>query len=78
MSCHASPAFCLDRLLLPVAVITPVVPVTGKGSGRVSIARFTSYRPRQRSQLIYGAIVHCGPAVDLGLVRGVGVAKGPS
>ncbi|TDC60377.1 transposase [Micromonospora sp. KC207] len=39
---------------------TPVVPVTGKGSGRVSIAGLTCYRRGQRSRLIYRTIVHRG------------------
>ncbi|MCX4471324.1 transposase [Micromonospora sp. NBC_01655] len=39
---------------------TPVVPVSGKGSGRVSIAGLTCYRPGQRSRLIYRTIVHRG------------------
>ncbi|MFJ6200185.1 transposase [Micromonospora sp. NPDC092111] len=37
---------------------TPVVPVSGKGSGRVSIAGLTCYRPGQRSRLIYRTITH--------------------
>jgi putative transposase len=37
---------------------TPVVPVSGKGSGRVSIAGLTCYRPGQRPRLIYRTIVH--------------------
>ena len=37
---------------------TPVVPVSGKGSGRISIAGLTCYRPGQRSRLIYRTIVH--------------------
>ncbi|MBM7075486.1 transposase [Micromonospora humida] len=37
---------------------TPVVPVSGKGSGRVSIAGLTCYRPGQRSRFIYRTIVH--------------------
>jgi len=39
---------------------TPVVPVSGKGSGRVSIAGLTCYRPGQRSRFIYRTIVHRG------------------
>ena len=39
---------------------TPVVPVSGKGSGRVSIAGLTCYRPGERSRLIYRTIVHRG------------------
>ncbi|MEV4830555.1 transposase [Micromonospora sp. NPDC049257] len=37
---------------------TPVVPVSGKGSGRVSIAGLTCYRPGQR--FIYRTITHRG------------------
>jgi hypothetical protein len=32
---------------------TPVIPVSGKGSGRVSIAGLTCYQPGQRSRFIY-------------------------
>lgn len=39
---------------------TPVLPVSGKGSGRVSVARLTCYRPGQWSKLIYRTIVHRG------------------
>ena len=39
---------------------TPVVPVSGKGSGRISIAGLTCYRPGQRSRLIYRMILHRG------------------
>ena len=39
---------------------TPVIPVSGKGSGRVSIAGLTCYQPGQRSRLIYRTIVHRG------------------
>ncbi|WP_350931613.1 transposase [Micromonospora mangrovi] len=39
---------------------TSVVPVSGKGSGRVSIAGLTCYRPGERSRLIYRTIVHRG------------------
>ena len=39
---------------------TPVVPVSGKGSGRVSIAGLTCYRPGERSRLIYRTITHRG------------------
>ena len=37
---------------------TPVVAVSGKGSGRVSIAGLTCYQPGRRSRLIYRTIVH--------------------
>jgi len=37
---------------------TPVIPVSGKGSGRISIAGLTCYRPGERSRLIYRTIVH--------------------
>ncbi|MDT5040564.1 MAG: hypothetical protein QOE51_1549 [Actinoplanes sp.] len=37
---------------------TPVIPVSGKGSGRISIAGLSCYRPGQRSRLIYRTIVH--------------------
>jgi putative transposase len=37
-----------------------VVKVTGKGSGRISIAGLTCYRPGQRSRLIYRMLVHKG------------------
>ena len=39
---------------------TPIVKVTGKGSGRISIAGLNCYRPRQRSRLIYRVRVHKG------------------
>ena len=39
---------------------TPIVKVTAKGSGRISLAGLTCYRPGQRSRLIYRAIVHKG------------------
>ena len=39
---------------------TPVLPVSGKGSGRVSIAGLTCYRPGHRSRFIYRTIVHRG------------------
>lgn len=39
---------------------TPVIPVSGKGSGRISIAGLTCYRPGERSRLIYRTIVHRG------------------
>lgn len=39
---------------------TPVVKVTAKGSGRISIAGLTCYRPGQRSRLIYRAMIHKG------------------
>ncbi|TWP43524.1 IS630 family transposase, partial [Lentzea tibetensis] len=34
--------------------------VTAKGSGRISIAGLTCYRPGQRSRLIYRAMIHKG------------------
>lgn len=37
---------------------TPVIPVSGKGSGRVSIAGLTCYQPGRRSRFIYRTIVH--------------------
>ena len=37
---------------------TPVVSVSGKGSGRVSIAGLTCYQPGRRSRFIYRTIVH--------------------
>jgi hypothetical protein len=39
---------------------TPVVPVSGKGSGRVSIAGLTCYRSGERSRFIYRTILHRG------------------
>jgi len=39
---------------------TPIVKVTGKGSGRISIAGLTCYRPGQRSRLIYRVMIHKG------------------
>jgi transposase len=39
---------------------TPVIPVSGKGSGRISIAGLTCYQPGRRSRLIYRTIVHRG------------------
>lgn len=39
---------------------TPVVPVTGKGSGRISIAGLTCYKPGRRARLIYRTITHRG------------------
>jgi hypothetical protein len=39
---------------------TPIVPVTGKGSGRVSVAGLACYRPGERSRLIYRTITHRG------------------
>jgi len=40
--------------------VTPVVQVTGKGSGRISIAGLTCYRTGERSRLIYRTMVHKG------------------
>ena len=37
---------------------TPVIPVSGKGAGRVSIAGLTCYQPGRRSRFIYRTIVH--------------------
>jgi putative transposase len=37
---------------------TPQVPVSGKGSGRVSVAGLVCVRPGQRSRLIYRALSH--------------------
>jgi putative transposase len=37
-----------------------VVPVSGKGSGRVSIAGLVCVKPGQRSRFIYRTIVHRG------------------
>ncbi|MEV0564889.1 transposase [Dactylosporangium sp. NPDC050588] len=39
---------------------TPVVPVSGKGSGRISIAGLVCVKPGQRSRFIYRTIVHRG------------------
>jgi DDE superfamily endonuclease len=39
---------------------TPVIPVSGKGSGRVSIAGLICVRAGQRSRLIYRTLVHRG------------------
>lgn len=39
---------------------TPVVKVTAKGSGRISIAGLACYRPGQRSRLIYRTMIHKG------------------
>lgn len=39
---------------------TPVAPVSGEGSGRVSIAGLTCDKPGQRSRLIYRTRVHRG------------------
>ncbi|MET7427357.1 transposase [Dactylosporangium sp. NPDC005555] len=39
---------------------TPVIPVSGKGSGRVSIAGLVCVKPGQRSRFIYRTIVHRG------------------
>lgn len=39
---------------------TPQVPVSGKGSGRVSIAGLACYKPGQRPRLIYRTISHRG------------------
>lgn len=39
---------------------TPVVKVTGKGSGRISIAALTCYKPQQKSRLIYRMMLHRG------------------
>ncbi|MGC7102629.1 transposase [Amycolatopsis lurida] len=39
---------------------TPVVEVTGKGSGRISIAAMTCYKADEKSRLIYRMMVHRG------------------
>ncbi|GAB3809386.1 IS630 family transposase [Micromonospora zhanjiangensis] len=39
---------------------TPQIPVSGKGSGRVSIAGLACYKPGQRPRLIYRTITHRG------------------
>ncbi|MGI5246049.1 transposase [Dactylosporangium sp. CA-139066] len=39
---------------------TPVVKVTGKGSGRISIAGLVAYKPGHRSRLIYRMMIHRG------------------
>jgi transposase len=39
---------------------TPVIPVSGKGSGRISIAGLVCCKPGRRSRLIYRTIVHRG------------------
>ena len=39
---------------------TPVVHVSGKGSGRVSIAGLVAYRPRRQPRLFYRTAVHRG------------------
>ena len=39
---------------------TPVIPVSGKGSGRVSVAGLVCVRPGDRSRLIYRVLVHRG------------------
>jgi len=40
--------------------ITPIVRVTGKGSGRVSLAGLIALRPGRRTRLIYRMLVHHG------------------
>lgn len=40
--------------------LTPVIKVTGKGSGRVSLAGLVCGRPGQRTRLIYRSMVHTG------------------
>jgi hypothetical protein len=40
--------------------VTPDVAVSGKGSGRVSLAGVIAVRPGFRTRLIYRAIVHHG------------------
>ena len=37
-----------------------MVKVTGKGSGRISIAGLVAYKPGHRSRLIYRMMIHCG------------------
>ncbi|GAA3450528.1 transposase [Dactylosporangium matsuzakiense] len=39
---------------------TPVIPLSGKGSGRVSIAGLTCYPPGRRSRFMYRTTVHRG------------------
>lgn len=39
---------------------TPVITVSGKGSGRISLAGLVCVKPGQRARLIYRAIVHRG------------------
>ena len=39
---------------------TPIVKVTAKGSGRISLAGLTCYRSGQRSRLIFRTMVHKG------------------
>ncbi|MET7425425.1 transposase [Dactylosporangium sp. NPDC005555] len=39
---------------------TPVIPVSGKGSGRVSIAGLVCVKPGMRSRFVYRTIVHRG------------------
>jgi putative transposase len=39
---------------------TPVIKVTGKGSGRISIAGMVCYKPGRRSRLIYRMMLHRG------------------
>ena len=39
---------------------TPAVTVTGKGSGRISIAGLVCYKPGRRSRLIYRMMLHRG------------------
>nr|WP_308288925.1 transposase [Streptomyces humicola] len=39
---------------------TPVIKVTGKGSGRVSLAALVCARPGQRTRLLYRTLTHTG------------------
>lgn len=39
---------------------TPEIPVSGKGSGRISIAGLVCVKPGQRSRLIYRTLIHRG------------------
>lgn len=39
---------------------TPIIPVSGKGSGRISIAGLVCVKPGRRSRFIYRTIVHRG------------------
>jgi hypothetical protein len=41
---------------------TPVIAVSGKSSGRISIAGLVSVKPGRRPRFIYRTIVHCGRA----------------
>ncbi|MFC0863947.1 transposase [Sphaerimonospora cavernae] len=49
---------------------TPIVCVTGKGSGRVSLAGLVCVKPGQRSRLIYRAVAYHGRK---GEKKGIGI-----